>query len=437
MTQSLSPFLNHPTWAIYRPALQSLIKQALVPQAVESKDGQRLSGARTAYVRGHVAVIPVMGPIVPHESLFTWYFDIATVEGIAKDVQLAVENPNIYRILFHFDSPGGHTTGIAELAHIIRACLKPTYSYSTGLLCSAAYWLAAATNEIYVHETALVGSVGVLLVTQSDDPDDIIITSRHAPNKHVDPATEAGQHHLQTLADSIEAVFIRDLAQFRGVSERYVQDQFGQGDVLVGDQAKTRQMVDGLTSFESLLSQMQGTQNMTTSSAATSLAEHTDAAHLQAQITTLQSEKTALTGQLEASVSELKALKAQLDTHQQASEQRAEISALFDVLEGDQQGLFAQLHVQCLTENVTKAEATQRIKTLRAEMGQVKVVQAAWSPPPPGQQSAPPEGQNKDFNALVAEYMAQGMSKPDAVRLIAKEHPEAQQAFIDAAKAAS
>ena len=39
---------------------------------------------------------------------------------------------------------------------------KPVYAFSSGLMCSAAYWVASQAQAIYVTPSARVGSIGVV-----------------------------------------------------------------------------------------------------------------------------------------------------------------------------------------------------------------------------------------------------------------------------------
>lgn len=79
MTTPLLSSLFAEPWAIYRPALQGLLKQVqqVSPAAIETHDGRFLRGARNAYLRGNVAVIPVIGPIAHH---FDWLAYIANAK---------------------------------------------------------------------------------------------------------------------------------------------------------------------------------------------------------------------------------------------------------------------------------------------------------------------------------------------------------------------
>jgi ClpP class serine protease len=62
------------------------------------------------------------------------------------------------------DSPGGTVAGTPELAAAVSALdqKKPVYAFSSGLMASAAYWIASQARAIYATPSAQVGSIGVV-----------------------------------------------------------------------------------------------------------------------------------------------------------------------------------------------------------------------------------------------------------------------------------
>lgn len=73
-------------------------------------------------------------------------------------------NDNIMGVVLDFDSGGGQGAGTREFAKYILAYPKPVVAYSNGMICSAAYWLAAACRGgIIINENAeYIGSIGAM-----------------------------------------------------------------------------------------------------------------------------------------------------------------------------------------------------------------------------------------------------------------------------------
>src|SRR5690606_30919548 len=114
---------------------------------------------------------------------------------LARDFSEALANPKIRGIVLEIDSPGGEATGINELGKMIAAGArqKPVIAYGGGMVASGAYWLASAAGEIVVDETAMLGSIGVVITARKRDGSDgtVEIVSSQSPNKRVDPAKES------------------------------------------------------------------------------------------------------------------------------------------------------------------------------------------------------------------------------------------------------
>ncbi len=75
-----------------------------------------------------------------------------------------VQRDDIKAVFLDIDSPGGTVAGTPELAAAVASLneRKPVYAFSSGLMCSAAYWIASQARAIYATPSAQVGSIGVV-----------------------------------------------------------------------------------------------------------------------------------------------------------------------------------------------------------------------------------------------------------------------------------
>lgn len=211
---------------------------------------------------GSVAVIPVIGPIVPRGGIFANVSGLTSCDGIAAQIDDALSDRDIDRIILNFDSPGGQVTGVYELARYIRAscAVKPITAYVSGMADSAAYWLACACDRIVAVKTGTVGSIGVI-TTWTDDSaakkaaglKEYTFVSSPSPNKHLDPKTPAGRQEIQERIDAIAAIFMDEVARYRGVALQTVGDDFGKGSELMADDALAVGMIDEIGVFENAL----------------------------------------------------------------------------------------------------------------------------------------------------------------------------------------
>ncbi len=252
-------------WAMEREwlevVLQVAARQPLDPETVARLEGQPLRSARRAQVRDGVAVIPVHRPIFRRANLFTDLSGATSIELLARDLNLAVQDAGVKAVLLDFDTPGGEANGVGELARMIAELKtrKPIHGYVGGQACSGGYWLAAACDSVTVDPTAILGSIGVVAVyRRGAGKDQVEILSDQSPNKRPDPETDQGRLQIVETLNAIAAVFIGDVARYRGLDPQEVVERFGAGGVRVGQAAVDCGMADRLGSFEGLLAQLAG-----------------------------------------------------------------------------------------------------------------------------------------------------------------------------------
>lgn len=222
-------------------------------EAIASRKGQKPDGIRCMEVRDGIADIAIRGPISRYEAYWSWLMGGVSTEMIARAVAAAKDDPEIEGVVLHIDSPGGHGTGIGELAGYIREAsrVKPVIAYVEGYGASAAYWLASAASEVIVDPSAMVGSIGTIIrMDGRSRQGELTFVSSQSPRKVVDPNTEAGAAQVQARLDSLSEVFIKDVAKYRGVTPKKVANDFGKGDLLVGKAAVAAGAADRVGNYE-------------------------------------------------------------------------------------------------------------------------------------------------------------------------------------------
>lgn len=229
-------------------------------EAVALKRGKSADNADKARIYGSTAVIPIRGPIFPKSNIMTELSGATSIEILGRDLDAMVKDDSVERIILDIDSPGGHVTGVNEMANIIRsfAAEKDIISYVSGSGASAAYWLAAAGTEIVLDATSRVGSIGVVVAYPKSEGDVVEIVNSASPNKRPDVSTEKGRKVVEDQMNALADVFIGAMAEFRDVSVKTVKNDFGEGGILVGQHAVDAGMADRLGSFEQLLNENGG-----------------------------------------------------------------------------------------------------------------------------------------------------------------------------------
>ncbi|CBA14755.1 S49 family peptidase [Xanthomonas albilineans] len=257
-------------WLIQQESLETILAIAQRygdPEALQTRTGRPLDNARTISMRDGVAVVPITGPVFRYANLFTEISGATSTQVLATDIQSALDNPYVRAIVLDINSPGGEATGINELAKLIHAgsACKPIKAYAGGTMASAAYWLGAAADEIVIDDTAVLGSIGVVMsyldTSARDAKSDVRrveIVSSQSPDKRVDPSTDEGRAKVQAQVDALADVFVAAVARYRNTSTDTVLSDFGRGGVRVGADAVKAGMADRIGSLESVIAELAG-----------------------------------------------------------------------------------------------------------------------------------------------------------------------------------
>lgn len=434
-------------WAIQENALRTILdiagRQNLESiEAVETRLGRPLRNTRAVTMRGDVAVIPVHGPIFRRANLFTEISGATSIEQLALDFQTSLDDPAVAGIVLDIDSPGGSASGVAEFAAQVRAARgnKPVTAYAGSLAASAGYWIAAAAERVVIDSTAMVGSIGVVAGLRVDnDPKRIEIVSSQSPRKRMDLTTHEGRADIQATIDDVAQVFIDTMAEYRGVDAKTVLSDFGQGGVLVGERAVKAGMADALGSLESVIAGLSGetTRNvtMTTKTPSPDITRDLIAAEHPAIADAFRKEGA---DQATAALSKDHETALAAARIEGATQERERIQAVEAAALPGHNALIAALKFDGKT---TGPEAAAKVITaereLRAKRGgdidadRGSAFVPAGAEEGAGDESKPAAGK-KDFDALVAQSMVddKDLTKGRAIAKVARDHPEAHQAYL-------
>jgi len=157
--------LQNREWLIQPEALHSM---AASVRAAGGRDGSYQNpppSSSLLSVDDGIGVVAIEGPILRKPGLFARMFLGATSsEDIGAALREAGERPDIKAVFLDIDSPGGTVAGTPELANAVADlnARKPVYAFSSGLMASAAYWIASQARAIYSTPSAQVGSIDVV-----------------------------------------------------------------------------------------------------------------------------------------------------------------------------------------------------------------------------------------------------------------------------------
>ena len=252
-------------WAIQSQTFEAML--AMDIEAVHATPGNELWGTRYSVEDG-TAFVGIRGVILQDSTLLGQYlagiFGATILDQFKDDLEQALADKKVNRIVLDVNSPGGEALGIEEAAYLIRSAdaIKPVTAFVDGMAASAAYWLASAAGQIVLSgESSQVGSIGVVLSVSDNRERDAKagtrkyeIVSSQSPHKRVDAATEDGRAKLQEYADQFASIFIKGVAAYRGKDAAHVETSFGRGQMVFARNAVAAGMADAVMTRAELIS---------------------------------------------------------------------------------------------------------------------------------------------------------------------------------------
>jgi signal peptide peptidase SppA len=249
----------------HEPSLITPGAHASIVQLVESrlgdgffavrKDGEGACGEKVKVeqmaVRNGIAYLPVGGAIGKNLTPFDRGSGAVDVNDLTNELAESEENDKVKGIILMFDSPGGMVTGTPELARVIERVKKPIYAFTEGMIASAAYWLASATDGIFATETANIGSIGVYvpfhdltgMAEKKGIKVELIKTGKYKGMGYPGtPLTDDQRSHLQSRVDEIFTMFKTHVTAHRPK----VKAETMQGQTFLGYPAQQAGLIDAV-----------------------------------------------------------------------------------------------------------------------------------------------------------------------------------------------
>lgn len=208
-------------------------------------------------------------PTLPHTAMVIIRGEIAADTQAGADVVIgamraALEDSGSQALVLLIDSPGGSPVQAGLISDEVRRLRqlhdKPIYAVVEESCASAAYYVAAAADRIYVDKASIVGSIGVLMdgfgftgLMDKLGVERRLMTA--GENKGFmdpfSPQTEAQRRHAQAMLDQIHRQFIEVVRQGRGERLRESPETFS-GLFWTGQQAVDLGLADALGSLDAV-----------------------------------------------------------------------------------------------------------------------------------------------------------------------------------------
>lgn len=204
--------------------------------------------------KGAIALLAVDGPIMRSDG----WCSMGT-ETMGKIIKGADQSEQISAIILEVNSPGGQVLGTEQLAGVIDSIAKPIYTYGH-FAASAAYWISAATDEIWSSgRSNEFGSIGTMVSWKDYSGyfeqlgiKEIEIYATDSKDKNL-PFREAKKGNYKPMQEEIlnptNAIFKSEMKRLRALPEEVLT-----GSLYIAETALEKGLIDRIGTREALVS---------------------------------------------------------------------------------------------------------------------------------------------------------------------------------------
>jgi protease-4 len=199
----------------------------------------------------HTALVDLEGVIAPEAK--------ASAEKINKALNRAFKDANTQGVVLRINSPGGSPVQAGAINDEIRRLRAkypstPIYAVVEDLCASGGYYVAVATDKIYVDKASLVGSIGVIMggFGFTGAIDKLGIERRvYASGENKDfldpflPENPEHREHAKKMIGEIQQQFIKVVRQGRGTRLKESPETFS-GLVWTGERSVELGLADAV-----------------------------------------------------------------------------------------------------------------------------------------------------------------------------------------------
>lgn len=214
----------------------------------------------------HAAVIDIVGMIAEDKD--------ANADSIIKSLKNAVKDTNTKGIILHANSPGGSPVQSSYVYDEIRKIKKehpdlPIYTVVSDICASGCYYIASASDKIFVNQASLIGSIGVLMdgfgfvnVMEKLGVERRLLTAgtHKAMLDPFSPPKEDETRYMQGLLDQVHQQFIGAVKAGRGDRLKDTPELFS-GLVWTGEEGVKLGVADAFGNDDYVAKEVIGVEN--------------------------------------------------------------------------------------------------------------------------------------------------------------------------------
>ncbi len=268
-------------WAIdpdkgYEIANMLALRAGHLPRAFDAGDQQAAPVATQLDGRkGRIHVLSLHGTIFPKADMMSEMSGGVSLVKFGRAFDEAASDETAAAIVLDIDSPGGAVGLVEETAAKVYGARRegrPIIAVANLMTASAAYWIAAAADQIVAPPSGRVGSIGVY--TMHDDLSERLKAEGIDRNLFHDgarkvelspyaPLSDEARAQLQRSVSATYRSFTGDVARFRKVQASVVRadpeatdTHYGGGRAYDAREARRLGMIDRVATMDEVLADL-------------------------------------------------------------------------------------------------------------------------------------------------------------------------------------
>jgi len=183
--------------------------------------------------KGNIAVLNIEGVLVPKASWLDTLCGFVSTLELHQQFNALVEDRTVDRIVLYLDSPGGNSIGIPEFAESVFQArkAKEIVAYTDVYMCSAAYWIGSAAEQLIATPSSMIGSIGtyISLIKEKQESQDFDIHIIQAGDNKLfgspdTPLTDDEVAYFQEKVNRNYEIFTDAVAQYRNTTQEEVKN---------------------------------------------------------------------------------------------------------------------------------------------------------------------------------------------------------------------
>lgn len=217
----------------------------------------------SSYQKDSKMIIPISGVMLDEVGGLDMLCGAYGYNILQEDLQKAYEDDSINHVILKWNSPGGMAVGCERMSNEVRqlATKKRVTSLVMGQMCSAAYYIGSAADEIYASDPlSMVGSIGTYLLHCDQSVKDaneglkftFISAGKYKTNGNGhEPLTADSLSMFQELVDNCYSLFLNAVSTNRKLDIEQVK-QLAEGKAFTANKAPSG-LIDGIATLDEIL----------------------------------------------------------------------------------------------------------------------------------------------------------------------------------------